>query len=229
MRKYKAVLLDADGTLFDLDKAERYALKETLSLYNLPFDEKTLRIFRKIREKLEIRCEMGEISTNAMYTRRFFAFIDETKLPPEPMEFASLYSSVMERHIELCEGVYDTCKQLCEYASLYVVSNGQAAVQRARIAASSLISCLTGLFFSEEIGFPKPHKYFFDAVFMEMDDVKRQETLLVGHSLSADISGGKAAGLDTCWYNPKEKPNPDTNAPKYEIRKFNELLDFMEG
>ena len=33
----------------------------------------------------------------------------------------------------------------------------------------------------------------------------KKETLIVGDSLTSDIKGGIAFGLDTCWYNPKRK------------------------
>ena len=227
MKKYNAILLDADGTIFDYDKAERDALQKTLGLYALPMPEKTLRAFREIREQQDARHETGEISVSALHTRLFSQFMQEMGLAPDPMEFASLYTAALEKHIELHEGVLEVCAELCKAIPLYMVTNGLSAVQRPRVSRGPVMPFLTGLFISEEVGFPKPHKYFFDAVCLEIDG-PRQDILIVGDSLSADIAGGHAAGIGTCWYNPKESPNPGTLKPDYEIQRFKELLSIVE-
>lgn len=228
MKRYKAVLFDADGTLFDYDKAERHALRETLGLYALPMTEKHLRAFRRIREEQEALYEKGEISQAAQASRRFALFTEETRLPPDPMELASLYAAALEKHIELHDGALEICQKLCKSIPLYLITNGQTAIQRARVTASPVISFLTGMFISEEVGFPKPHKYFFDSVMLELEDTGREEILVAGDCLSCDIAGGHAAGMDTCWYNPREKPNPGTLQPTYEIRRLAELAEIVE-
>lgn len=44
---------------------------------------------------------------------------------------------------------------------------------------------------------------------------------------SADIAGEKNAGIDTCWYNPKNKQNATNIQPNYEIKDFKELLKII--
>jgi 2-haloacid dehalogenase len=47
--------------------------------------------------------------------------------------------------------------------------------------------------------------------------------LMIGDSLTADIAGGDAAGLDTVWYNPAFLPNNSEVKPAFEIHALAEL------
>ena len=60
---------------------------------------------------------------------------------------------------------------------------------------------------SEELGFPKPQKEFFDACFKRLPGVNPQETVMIGDSLSADIKGAREYGLKTVWYNHRREPS----------------------
>jgi len=51
--------------------------------------------------------------------------------------------------------------------------------------------------------------------------------IIIGDSLSFDIKGGKNAGIDTCCFNPKKKPNDSNIIPTYEIQKLEELLTIL--
>lgn len=48
---------------------------------------------------------------------------------------------------------------------------------------------------------------------------QREETVMVGDSLTSDIKGGKAAGMRTVWYCPKGQRRPAQNRwQRYRIR-----------
>ena len=64
---------------------------------------------------------------------------------------------------------------------------------------------------------------FFDAAFARIPDFSREETVIVGDSLTSDIRGGNNAGIRTVWYNPKGQPRIDGIAVDYEIRSLEEL------
>ena len=64
-------------------------------------------------------------------------------------------------------------------------------------------------FISEEIGYEKPSKKFFDIVASKIPDFDPGTTLVIGDSLTSDIRGGNNAGLDTCWFDPDGRRIPD--------------------
>lgn len=50
---------------------------------------------------------------------------------------------------------------------------------------------------------------------------------MVGDSLSSDIAGGKAFGIDTCWYNALRLPLRPGLEPTYEIASLRELMTIL--
>ena len=225
MSKYRVLLLDADNTLFDYEKAERCALRDTLQLYGFEFTEKALRQYRQINNELWKGIERGELTLSTVQTRRFARLFEVMQFTCDPGEFNSLYIKELEKNVYLLDDADLVCAELCKNNALYVITNGIASVQRGRITRSGLLPYMSGLFISEEIGFAKPHRYFFENVFTQLGDVPRAKMLIVGDSLSADIAGGYASGIDTCWYNPKQQSDKGSLRPTYEIGALIELLD----
>ena len=45
----------------------------------------------------------------------------------------------------------------------------------------------------------------FDYIFNEIGNINREETIIVGDSLTSDVMGGLNANIQTCWFNYREK------------------------
>jgi 2-haloacid dehalogenase len=110
-----------------------------------------------------------------------------------------------------------------------VLTNGLADVQRPRIASSSLAGVVEHIVISEEVGAAKPDPAIFAVALARMGAPDPRDVLLIGDSLSSDIAGGVAAGLDTCWFNPRAMPRGNGPVPTYEIRRLEELLPLIGG
>ena len=50
---------------------------------------------------------------------------------------------------------------------------------------------------------------------------------MVGDSMVADIEGGMAAGMDTCWVNPSGKPG--RTQPTYQIDNLGQLPTLLKS
>ena len=60
-----------------------------------------------------------------------------------------------------------------------------------------------------------------------MNGVKKEQIILIGDSLTADIQGGKNAGITTVWYNHNkdlENPNIVPDYTIYDIRDVDIIL-----
>src|SRR5690606_32564259 len=110
---------------------------------------------------------------------------------------------------------------------LYIVTNGVPETQYKRLKNAKLDHYFKHIFVSVEIGYQKPMKEFFDYVFERIPDVKLEETLIIGDSLSSDIQGGINAGIDTCWFNRNRKQNQSPFKPTYEIHDLKELYSII--
>ena len=64
-------------------------------------------------------------------------------------------------------------------------------------------------------------------MFAAIGEPDRERVLIVGDSLTSDITGGNRAGIRTCWYNPKGEPNLTATHADYEIRDLHGILDII--
>lgn len=86
------------------------------------------------------------------------------------------------------------------------------------------------LFISEQIGFSKPSAEFFNACLKRLNETEPvfpEDVVMVGDSLSSDIAGGIAAGMQTVYYNPRNKEIPSEIKPDHVIRSLFELWEIL--
>ena len=68
--RYKWLLLDADGTLFDYDRAEAKALAKTFEAFGRPFRDEYLAAYRQINGQIWLDYEQGLISAERIRAQR---------------------------------------------------------------------------------------------------------------------------------------------------------------
>ena len=107
---------------------------------------------------------------------------------------------------------------------LFIITNGDAAIQHKRLATSPITPLIEKTFISEEIGYAKPAKAFFDAVECAIEGFDKTKALVIGDSESSDMLGAQNAGIDACFFSPKNAALPDGISAKYRIRALRELL-----
>ncbi len=227
MSLYRHILLDADGTLFDFERAEEEALRQTLRRLQLPFDRAIRLSYQKINQELWEAFEKGKIDKDALKVERFSRLLGELSAPDDPQTVNQIYMTELGRCAFLIDGAEAVCRRLAPRYQLSLITNGIASVQHARIGLSPLAELMSGIFISEEIGFQKPQAGFFDYVLDALEIEDKRTALVVGDSLSADMLGGQNAGLDTCWYNPGRKAADPSVPATYEICRLEDLEQIL--
>ena len=117
-----------------------------------------------------------------------------------------------------------TYVQLSDRYKLVLATNGIERVQRARLIDFQPYTYK--IYISEEIGFIKPTRDFYNYI---INDLKCgfDECLMVGDSITNDMVGAKAVGMDVCYYNIKGKRKPENVFVDYEIKSIRELLQIL--
>ena len=110
---------------------------------------------------------------------------------------------------------------------LYGATNGVTAIQEGRLAHSTIASYFKEVFISEQLQTQKPDPDFFERVGQRIPGFSKDQTLMIGDSLSADIAGGHAAGIATVWYNQDHKENTSQVVPTYEVSNYQEIADLL--
>jgi YjjG family noncanonical pyrimidine nucleotidase len=225
--KYEWLLFDADGTLFDYDRAEAAALARTFKQMGTTFEPGYATVYRRINAAIWLDFERGRISQRRLRTRRFALLFDALSLEMSPDAFSARYLENLAQRTDLIDGAGEVVRALHDRVGLMLITNGLQDVQRPRFARSVIGPYFSDVVISEEVGASKPHREIFDVAFRKMGQPSRAVVLIVGDSLTSDIRGGHDYGIDTCWFNPKAQP-PDPGIPaRYEIRDLRELLDLV--
>ncbi len=222
--KYQWLLFDADGTLFDYDKAEAAQLEKTFREILGHYEPGTVETYRRINQRLWQEFEAGRIAQTLLKVKRFQLLFEALQVEADPAAFSARYLKNLGEGTDLIEGAQETVQALHGQAGLVLITNGLKEVQTARLAKSSIGGYFAHVVISEEVGAPKPDRAIFDAAFDKMRRPPREEVLMIGDGLSSDIWGGHDYGIDTCWFNPGRKPR-DLDLPIcYEIAHLGDLL-----
>jgi len=227
--RYKWLLFDLDGTLFDYDKAEAAALKKTFEQAGHRFQPGYAQVYRRINERIWQEFEQGKISQARLRSKRFELLFDVIDVHPDPVAFSTTYLKNLARGWYLVPDAKETVESLYGKVGLLIITNGLKEVQRPRLASSAIGHYFAGVVISEEAGAAKPDKRIFDIAFRKMNDPQKKEVLIVGDGLTSDIKGGNDYGIDTCWFNPTKRSSPLDVEFTYEIGRLRELLDIVEG
>ncbi len=224
--KYKLVLFDADGTLFDFDTAEKQAFEKTFKHYGI---NENLELLHKEYEIINLAIwrdfEKKKITSKELRIERFRRFFAKENLDLDPTIISPIYLKYLSEGTHLLQGAREIISFLFGKCELALATNGLADVQNPRFADSDLAKYFQHIFISEEIGHPKPNPEFFEYIFSKLPH--HESAIIIGDNLISDIMGGNDFGIDTCWFNPNKRINESGVIPTFEISDLKELRSIL--
>jgi YjjG family noncanonical pyrimidine nucleotidase len=225
---YRYLFLDADGTLFDFDEAERRAIILMGEALDVAIEDFHLNAYQSANLACWKAFERGELDLDELKTARFVRFNEETGLTLDPKSASGVYESNLAHQGILYEQSIDVLDALKSRGyTLYFASNGLANVQRGRIAVANIAHYFEDFFISEEMGSQKPDIRYFEMMLEKTGlAARKEECLMVGDSLSSDIAGGIASGIDTLWINAHNHGSGSLN-PTYTVTSLEEILPLL--
>ena len=224
----KNVFIDLDDTLFDFHKAEAIALSEMLGHFGVSITPELSERYSVINKSQWELLEKKEKTRDEVLLDRFKIFFSEIGKDIDAKKAREIYEYRLGSGHFFIEGAEELLKSLFPKYDLYLASNGTEAVQVRRIASSGISKYFKEIFISQAVGFDKPSKEYFDACFSKIKDFCREETVIIGDSVSSDILGGKNAGIITCLFNPREKENKTDIIPDFEIKSLAQIPALLE-
>jgi len=228
LKTYKTLLFDLDNTLLDFSAAEDIAFRKMVADQGFSYSDTLKKDYQILNQKLWQAYERGEKSRDEVVTTRFSLFFETLGKEVDGILLENRYRLYLEEGNQLMDGALELMKELSLRFDLYIVTNGVSETQDKRLKSSGLFPFFKGVFVSEDTGFQKPMKEFFDWCFAKVPNIDIETTLIIGDSLSADIQGGINVGMDTCWINPFKVKNTSAIQPTYEISHLNELRELLK-
>lgn len=227
MKKYKYLLFDVDGTLLDFHKAEEQALKMTFQKYHIELTDTIKAYYEKMNNQLWKDFEKGLIDKKTIMYTRFVKLFQEFHIDKDGIAFEDDYQEALGHGYFLLPHAREVLENLYQKYPLYVVTNGVSKTQYSRLKGTHIEHYFQDIFVSEDIGYQKPSREYFDNCFQKIENMDLDKTLIIGDSLSSDIQGGINAGIDTCWYNPHHLKQPENMHITYIINDLKDLLTLL--
>lgn len=224
--KYSTVFLDLDNTIFDFSLTEKKAVSKTLFENGLPSDGETASLYSKINQFYWEKYERNEIEKTEIFVNRFKTLFEKIGVEADAQKVSEDYFNNLSKGHDLIDGALDILEYLKGKGYfLCATTNGVSKTQFRRIKEADIGKYFDIICVSEDIGFQKPDKNYFETVITRCHEKDKEKILIIGDSMSSDVLGGINAGIDVCWFNPKmAKPKYKT---KYEIKKLSEIKNII--
>jgi 2-haloacid dehalogenase len=227
--RYQWLIFDADGTLFDFHQGETTALQLTTRKHGIEYTTHLHEVYNAISAELWGQFERGETTLKDLRVTRFERLFSELGIGAEPESFNVDFMNDLGQQTQLLPGAESIVRDLSSRFQLLLATNGIAVVQRPRFARSSIRKYFEDVVISDEIGVAKPQTGFMEEAFLRMGDPPKSEVLMIGDSLSSDISAGANYGIDTCWFNPDRLPLDGFPKPTFTIEDLSEIDAIVSG
>ena len=231
--KYKDLFIDFDDTLYDTYGNSVISLCETYEAYHLDRYFATPQVFYDAYWAANIdlwtRYSKGEITRPYLIVERFRRPLSVG----EGLDVTEqLCLEMSDRFLDFCSsksGVVEGAHQLMDYLKrkgyrMHMCSNGFHEVQYKKLTACGLKDYFDTVVLSEDAGFNKPSKQFFDYA-LKMSGAHKETTIMIGDNLQTDIVGAHDAGFDTILFNRwGVAPSP---VPTHTVATLREIMDIL--
>ena len=222
------LFLDLDDTILDFHKAERIAIGKTIREFGVEPTEEILKLYHEINKWHWEQLELGKLTRGEVLVNRFGVLFEHLGKDVDAAACARVYEKNLSIGHYVLPGAEEAVDRLSKKYRLFLASNGTAVVQKGRMTSANLYRFFEKVFVSQEIGFNKPSKEYFEGCFAQIPGFDREKAMIVGDSLSSDIKGGINAGMKTVWVNPEHKDCGDIR-PDYEIERLSQLEALLES
>ncbi len=223
----KTVLIDIDNTLLDFDRCAEASIRQGLSELGIPCPAGMFPVFRRVNDTLWREIEKGNLTRPGLRAIRWPWIFDRFDIDADGEAFEDRFVQLLWESHESVDGAEDLLRHLSARYALYAASNAPAGEQEHRLRLAGFDRYFQGLFISQEMGgAPKPSREFFDACFQRLGNPPREEVLLIGDSLTADIQGAAAYGLPCCWFDHDGTGAPAPAGADHVARKLTDILQW---
>ena len=212
--KYKHIFFDLDHTIWDFDKNAEETLFELYDVYKLseiglPSAALFIETYTNNNHKLWAEYHTGKITKDYLRETRFKTTFLELGVQPEliPLTFEDDYVKLCPTKTNLFPYAHETLQYLQVKHTLHLISNGFKESSQLKIDNTNIGRYFENIIISEVVGVNKPDPAIFSHA-LNLAGAEKNESLMIGDSLEADVYGALNFGMDAIYFNPFDKPKP---------------------
>ncbi|MFB3389254.1 YjjG family noncanonical pyrimidine nucleotidase [Flavobacterium sp. LAR06] len=219
------VFFDLDHTLWDFDKNSEMAFDR---IFKSKFPEIRIKDFIEKYAPINQACwklyQNDQIThVELRYNRLKFSF-DALNMEISDEDINTIaqdYIEFLTDNNHLFDGAIEVLDYLKPKYKLHIITNGFANVQEKKINNALLSEYFDTITNSELAGVKKPNSIIFDYA-VNSAKASKENSIMIGDCLDADVNGALKAGLDAIFFNEKK-----IEAPK-DIKQINHLLELKK-
>lgn len=223
----KAVLLDIDNTLLDFNRSAAETIKSAFGELGLCYSDEIMGVFLRTNNMLWRQIETKEITRAKLHSVRWKIIFDELGIAADGAEMERLFLDKLENFAIPVFGAVDMVKYLAKKYKLYTASNAPYSQQVKRLTKSGIMPYIEKILNFEEQGINKPQTRFFEECLKAVLPATKEETVIIGDSLSADIVGGKSVGIMTVWFDREGSFDTHNDICDYTVRSLAEIKNIL--
>ncbi len=211
----KHIFFDLDHTIWDFDKNAQETLTELYDQYGLEnlglcSCEAFIDTYTENNQLLWADYHMGRITKEVLRAERFHKTFIQLGVAPEnvPHQFEDDYVRMSPTKKNLFEGSEKVLAYLQEKYTLHIISNGFKETTLTKMNLCDLNPYFSSVIISEDVGVNKPDPAIFEFA-LEKAAALKEESIMIGDSIEADIRGAQDFGIRAIFFNPLKKEKPE--------------------
>ena len=217
------IFMDVDDTLLDFKECAREDVRSCCAKNGITYSDDLFEFFLSRNVILWKRIEDGLLTVDELHRTRWAGIFRDYGIEADGPAFENDFIAGLRETSVPVKGAHEVMEYLHSRYKVYVVSNASNLQQTTRLRKAGLMQYVDGVFGSLDIGFIKPSREYFDYCFSQLNATTPQQTVIIGDSLNADISGGITYGLHTIWFNIRNVEPSDSTFPDFTIYSLSEL------
>nr|MBK9652914.1 noncanonical pyrimidine nucleotidase, YjjG family [Bacteroidota bacterium] len=229
-KKYEHLFFDLDHTIWDFEANSVLTLKEIFVEFKLldtvPSFDEFYEQYKPINRKLWDAYEKKLIPKESVRVDRFDLSLKYFGLNDRPLaeSIANYYTTHSPSKGKLIDGAEHVLQTLQPHYNIHLITNGFKEVQFVKINTTGIEKYFDQIIISEMVGMMKPATEIFDFA-MQKASAQKNNSIMIGDSLYADIEGAMIYGMDAIFYNPDKIIH--NSKPTHEISDMHELLNIL--
>ena len=224
--KFRVLLSDADGTLFDFHKGEKVAIEGTFERFGIPVTAENIAAYSRANAEQWKKLERGETTQKKLRVDRVVEFLKATGFEADAQEMCDDFVCRLGQQRWPFEYTETLCRRVSERMPIYLITNGIAQVQRSRFSDCVISPYLSGMVISEEVGAAKPDPAMIFEALKLAGNVPAQEAIVLGDSITADIAAANNAGMKSILFT-NGMEIPENHGATWAVKTLEEALELI--
>lgn len=217
------IFFDLDHTLWDFEKNSELALQKVFKKQNISLNLDTfLEVYKPINLEFWRLFRSDKVTKSELRYGRLkktFDALNYTISDDVIDTIAIEYIEFLPHFNYLFDGTFEILDYLKDKYKLHIITNGFQEVQLKKMESSKIIHYFDAIITSESVGVKKPNPDVFNYA-LERASAKKENSLMIGDSIEADILGALNIGMHALHCNFENQ--------KIENKKFNSVTSLLE-